>query len=75
MKNTRRNRKQEYLNGLEHDLNWYTMDLADRTKFIFWVHGERMTRKELRERIAEIVKEQKDIAENKGYKPWKMIAD
>ena len=67
---TRRNRKQEYINGLTHDINWYN-EMISSKKLLHWVHGERKMIFEIIEDLSDMLTELRTIETVKGYKPWK----
>jgi hypothetical protein len=45
--------------------------IADQTKFLFWVHGDRLTKNQIRKQLVELLAEEKRVFTDKTYKPWK----
>lgn len=66
-------KKQQYINGLEHDLKYFQTELSTTTKQFIWWLGTQYSRYTMWKMVKEY---QAEIAainnpENKEYKPWK----
>jgi hypothetical protein len=73
----RRNKRQEYINELEHDLNYFTEGLKELkekivpgTPIFFWWHGEKIFISRAQREIKEITEELRKLAADKNYKPY-----
>lgn len=68
----RRNKRQEYLNGLDHDIEHAESLLAKGKFFSVWL-GKNFTPSELRESIRDNRKEKGMVQIDPKYKPWNDI--
>lgn len=73
----RRNRRQEYINECNHDLEYFKKELnrhAELKKvgenYTIWFHGEKLSAYTVKENIKFLEQELKVLATNKEYKPY-----
>lgn len=64
------NKKKEYLNGMEHDIEALESELVKGNSF-FIMFGDTFSRYSAKKRIEASKAEIKAVLENKNYKPWK----
>lgn len=73
-KKLRANKKQEYINGIEFDINSCKEAIArieTTGRYFAWWHGEQYTRSRFERFIKEFEVELAAINADKNYKPWK----
>jgi hypothetical protein len=66
----RTNKKQMYINSIEHSINFLT-EIINSDKLFSWYHGEQITRSKARKWRADYQEELDKILTDKGYTPWK----
>ncbi len=66
----RTTKKQQYLNGLAHDIKFLQKEIQ-KNVFPFWFQGDRYSKFFAQKLLSELFAEQTKIAFEPDYKPWK----